>query len=297
MNLKRLQTFVLVVERRCFSDAAETMKLTQSGVSRQMKALEEEVGIQLLNRNTSFVELTPAGRIVYKRAKSILMEWEQLLQECQELKHELSGVLRIGASSIPGSYLLPKIIKAFQDKHPRVEFSVRIGDSSTILTALENKQIDIAIAGRKPKSPQIQAHCIAEDRLVLIGKKSESMITSLGEIKRRPIIVREPGSGTREAMDRSLKNYGIEPDDLHLAAEVSNTESILAMVEAGIGIALVSYWVVRTQLRDNLSILYELPTDRCFYLTYHESRSTHPLIQSFTQETMRISAANQLNMT
>lgn len=288
MNLKRLQTFVHVTERRCFTDVADLMNVTQSGVSRQIKTLEEEVGIMLINRNTSFVELTPAGRLVYKRAKSLLLEWEQLLEECQDMKHELSGVLRVGASTIPGSYLLPKIIKAFQDKYPKVDFFVKTGDSSTILTALENKQMDIAIVGRKPEKSHIHAHCIAEDRLVLVGNESTSKITSLDEVKKRPFIVREKGSGTREATDKSLRHYGIEPEDLHCAAEVSSTESLLAMVEAGIGIALVSYWAIQELMQDNIKVLHELSTDRCFYVAFQESRKSHPLIQSFVQETMRI---------
>lgn len=289
MNLKRLQTFVDVADRRCFSKVAAMMNVTQSGISRQIKALEQEVGVQLLNRNTSFVELTPAGRIVYSRALSLLAEWEQILHECHGLKQELSGTLKIGASTIPGTYLLPRIIKSFQDQYPKVEFSVLIDDSSAILTKLENRQIDMAVVGRKPEQSHIQAQSIAEDRLVLIGNRPEQRITKLEEIKQWPIIVREKGSGTRTAMDQSLKQHGIQPEELHYAAEVSSTESILAMVEAGIGVSFVSNWsVAQTLMRPNLTILYELPTDRCFYLAAHETRISHPLIETFTKETRRI---------
>lgn len=114
MNLKRLQTFVHILERRCFSEAASIMNLTQSGISRQMKTLEEEVGVQLLNRK-NVVEMTPAGRLVYKRAKVLLDEWEQLMKECKAMKTELNGVLKIGASTIPGTHLLPNTSSCFKN--------------------------------------------------------------------------------------------------------------------------------------------------------------------------------------
>lgn len=293
MNLKRLQTFIHVVDHRGFSEAAEIMQMTQSGVSRQIKALEEEVGIQLLQRKAFDVELTMAGRLVYQKATSLLAQWEQLLQECQELTQELNGILKIGASTIPGTHLLPRIIKTFQSKNPKVEFSIRIADSSDISTALEKKQVDIAIVGRKLELPHLQTQSIAADRLVLIGKGFESKIQSLAELNKFSFIAREKGSGTREATDRSLRQHGIEPENLHYTAEVSSTESILAMVEAGVGVAFVSYWAVQELMRENVSVLYELPTDRCFYLAFHEARAQHPLIHAFVQETLRVYSGNQ----
>jgi DNA-binding transcriptional LysR family regulator len=288
MNLKRLQTFVHVADCLCFSEVAEMMNVTQSGISRQIKALEEEIGILLLNRKSSNVELTLAGRLVYKKATSLLNQWEELLQECQGLKHEMSGILKIGASTIPGTYLLPRIIKDYQSKYPKVEFSVRIEGSTEILASLDNKQIDIAIVGRKPEQAHFQTQCIAQDRLVLIAKEASPHKVTLEEIEKRPFIVREKGSGTREAIDHSLRQNGIEPDELHYAAEVSSTESILAMVEAGIGIAFVSNWAVQELMRDRINILCELPTERCFYMASHQSRSSHPVIQSFMQEAAEV---------
>ncbi len=287
MNMNRLQTFVHIVEHRCFSEAASLMNLTQSGISRQMKTLEEEVGIQLLNRK-NVVQMTPAGRLVYKRAKVLLNEWEQLMKECKAMKTELHGILKIGASTIPGTHLLPTIIKLFQVQFPKVEFSVRIEDSDAILTSLLNKQVDIALVGKHPEQELIQAHRIAQDRLLLVGRSSDSKIDSMEEIIKRPFIVREKGSGTREAMDNSLKGIGVNPADLHYAAEVSSTEAILAMVESGIGIALVSKWSLRDIKYDHISILYELPTERCFYIALHQSQNSLPLLQTFMEETLRI---------
>ncbi|GAB7386914.1 selenium metabolism-associated LysR family transcriptional regulator [Bacillaceae bacterium] len=290
MNLKRLQTFIQVVDRRSFSEVAEILDLTQSGVSRQIKTLEEEVGIQLLNRNSSFVELTPAGRLVYKKAKLLLAQWDELLQECQALKNVLNGILKIGASTIPATYLLPKIVKSFHEKHPKVEFCIVTDDSGEILTKLENQQIDAAIVGRSPDPARFQSQIIAEDRLVLIGNDPECCISSLEEIKKYPLILRERGSGTREAMEQALQRYGIALDDLRYVAEVGSTEAVLAMVEAGVGLSFVSYWALRETGRKNISVLYELPTERRFYLAMLTARLSHPVIRAFAEEAQRVYA-------
>jgi DNA-binding transcriptional LysR family regulator len=284
VNLKRLQAFVLVADQRSFSEVAAMLDMTQSGISRQIKALEEEVGIQLLHRNTSTVQLTAAGQRVYKTALSMLSAWDQLLQECSEHKDELSGVLKVGASTIPGTYLLPRIIKQVQSAHPKVEFCIRIDDSSDITAALESKQIDVALVGSSLQQGYYHSQQIAKDRLVLIGKNKQPCPLTREALLKELLIAREKGSGTREAIDKALRQCGIDARELQYAAEVSTTEAILAMVDAGIGIAFVSYWAVKDRMPDSVSILCELPTDRCFYIGCHESRRQHPIVDMFLRE-------------
>lgn len=287
MNLKRLEAFVHVAKRRSFSEVADMMNMTQSGVSRQIKTLEEELGIQLFDRSTTYVELTSAGRLIYKKAEELLTQWDQLIQECKELKNELSGSMKIGASTIPAASLLPRIIKSMHDKYPRIEFSITTGDSSEILNKLQNQQIDAAIVGRKPEHPRLEAHCIAEDRLILIGNSSHPCLSSFEEIKKYPFLIREKGSGTREAIEQSLRKYSMELDELRCVAEVGSTETLLALVEAGVGISLISNWAVHGAVREKIKIIHELPTDRCFYLAFDSLRKSLPLVQTFIQETIK----------
>jgi DNA-binding transcriptional LysR family regulator len=219
MNLKRLQALVHLAKYRCFSEVAEIMNMTQSGVSRQIKTLEEESDIQLFERSTSFVKLTPAGHLVFKSAKNLLAEWEQIIQECKEIKDEISGCLKIGVSTIPATSLLPKIIKSMKDKYPRIEFSITTDDSSEILNKLQNQKIDVSIVGSESDDPRLFTNFIADDRLVLIGKQSIPCCTSLSEIRKMAFINRESGSGTRKAIDQALRKSGIEPDVLQCIAE------------------------------------------------------------------------------
>jgi len=89
-------------------------------------------------------------------------------------------------------------------------------------------------------------------------------------------------------MEKSLRQNGVEPDECHYAAEVTNTESILAMVETGIGLSIVSHFAIQKPKRENLTVLYEIPTDRFFYLACQEARVSHPLIQAFMRETLQL---------
>ncbi|GIQ69142.1 selenium metabolism-associated LysR family transcriptional regulator [Xylanibacillus composti] len=293
MNLKRLETFIRVADHHHFSEAAERLKLTQSAVSRQIKTLEEELGLQLFNRNTAFVELTSAGRVVYKKARELLGHWEQFQRECRQLQEGLSGLLRIGASTIPALYMLPSVAQAFRNKYPQVELSISMDDSASILQQLVERRIDVALIGDSPQGSGLVSKVIAEDRLALIGSDPERKVSTLEEVVHDPFIMREKGSGTREAADRALRSHGLDPEQLRTVAEVNTTESVLALVEAGMGLSLVSCWAVGNRPRQHVHILMELATDRCFSTVALASRQHDALVQSFIAETVNTIGGSQ----
>jgi DNA-binding transcriptional LysR family regulator len=287
MNFRYLRTFVNVVEHRGFTEVSEAMGLTQSGVSRQIKALEEEIGVQLLARTSSSVSTTAAGEMVYRKAKQLLAEWELLMAECQSLKNEWYGQLKIGASTIPAGYMLPQIVRTIREKHPKIEFGIHANDSEDVLTLLQKRQIDLAFVGRKLEHEELEREFVTPDKLVLIGSDVLPPLGSLQEVKNVPVIMREKGSGTRRAVEEMLMKEGISVENFNVAAEVNSAEATLALVEAGVGYAFVSHWSLRDLARPNLRILLEASTDRGFYLYTHKSRLSHPLIRLFTEEALR----------
>jgi DNA-binding transcriptional LysR family regulator len=287
MNFRYLRTFVNVVEHRGFTEVSEAMGLTQSGVSRQIKALEEEIGVQLLARTSTSVSTTAAGEMVYRKAKQLLAEWERLTAECQSLKNDAYGQLKIGASTIPAGYMLPQIVRTIREKHPKIEFSIHADDSEDVLTLLQKRQIDLAFVGRKLEHEELDREFVTPDKLVLIGSDVLPPLGSLQEVRNVPVIIREKGSGTRRAVEEMLKKNGVSVEDLNIAAEVNSAEATLALVEAGVGYAFVSHWSLRDLARPNLRVLLEAPTDRGFYLYTHKSRLSHPLIRLFTEEALR----------
>lgn len=287
MNFKYLYTFVNVVEQNGFTEVSQAMGLTQSGVSRQIKALEEEIGLQLLTRTSTSVKPTATGELFYRKAKQLLAEWDLLLAECQVQKNEWRGQLKIGASTIPANYMLPKIVRSFRENYPKIEFSIHAEDSEDALTMLQKRHIDLAFVGYKIEHEELHGEFVASDKLVLIGCNDLKPLISLQEIHSVPIIIREQGSGTRKAVEEMLKKSGISLETLTVAAEVNSTEATLAFVEAGVGYAFVSHWSIQDVSRPNIRVLLQLPTDRGFYLYSHKSKQTHPLIKMFTEETLR----------
>jgi DNA-binding transcriptional LysR family regulator len=276
MHFKRLQSFVKIVELRSFTEAAAMLGLTPSAISKQVKSLEAELRAPLFHRNSTSVEPTAAGKLAYTRSKSLLDDWERLVIECRARAGTPAGRLRIGASTVPASYLLPPMIKRLLDTYPQLELSVIEDDSASILTLLEQRSIDVAFVGAARLSPSLHFKTVTADTLVVVG--TEPGVT---DWLHHPFVMREEGSGTRRALTQALEKAGFNASDLKVAAISSSTESALALVEAGVGVTAVSRWALR-QPR-NVSILAELPTERRFFAAFESARSSDPLLRLFLE--------------
>jgi DNA-binding transcriptional LysR family regulator len=276
MHWKRLQTFVKIVELRSFTDAAALLGVTPSAISKQIKVLEEELHSPLFHRNCVSVEPTSAGKLVYERSKLLIDEWERLVTECRSLSQTPSGRLRIGASTVPASYLLPAIIRRLLERYPHIELSVTEDDSASVLTRLEQRAIDVAFVGSSRPSPALQFTTITTDTLVIVGADPNA-----SNWKQAPFVMREEGSGTRKALMQALDTLGLDASALRIVAVSSSTESALALVEAGVGVTAVSRWALA--LPRNVSVLAELPTNRRFYAAFESTRSEDTLVRLFLQ--------------
>jgi DNA-binding transcriptional LysR family regulator len=286
MQLKRLQSFVDIVDRRSFTDAAGALGLTTSALSKQIKALEDELGVALFHRNGG-VEPTSAGKLVYERGKSMLAEWDALAAECRSRAGVPSGKLRIGASTVPASYLLPKLAKRLLEHYPHVELSIVEDGSEAVLARLEQRQIDVAFVGVRRSSPALRFVPVAPDSLVVIAGADASFAAGPGDSPldaapawaRAPFVLREEGSGTRQALERALDGIGLSVAKLKVAAVSSSTESAMALAEAGVGVTVVSRWALT--LPRAIATIAELPTDRSFYAAFEASRAEDPMIRLF----------------
>lgn len=277
MNLKRIRTFLLVVIHRNFSTVAELLDISQPAVSKQIKTLEDELGVILLHRDT--IEPTEAGRLVYRKGKELLHAWDQLADECQALQGEISGLLRIGTSTIPGSYLVPGLLREFRERYPRMEVRITVHDSEDVLRMLRDGLLEVGVVGKKPEDEQLIGHVVATDRLLLIGPTDSEEIDGFGDLKGLPFVFREEGSGTWQAVKESLQQWGGSVSELHNVAEVDSTEAVISLVEAGLGYSIVSDLAARPATRyGRIKVLAELPGTRNFYLTYPVSKQQHPAI-------------------
>ncbi len=292
MNLKKLDAFVMVVERNSFSEAAAAMKSSQPSVSLKIKSLEDELGFELLDRRAAGIRPTSAGMLVYSAAKDIKARWKTLEDNLDEFQGKLTGTLSIGASTIPGTYLLPGWIKTFRSLYPKVDVRIEIGDSKSVLDQLQNHQIDAAVIGIKVDSRLLTSKPIASDSLVLVTPIGHPLLHAecpdFTEIQQYDFVLREEGSGTRKMMEHFLMEKGMSVDDLNISISIGSTESVLAAVEAGLGISFVSRLAaIPAAKAGRISIINNLePYDREFYLVTHSDSQNRPLIKQFTETVM-----------
>lgn len=286
MSLKRLKTFRLVVDQKSFSTVAEILGVSQPAVSKQIKSLEVDLGVILLNRET--FETTEAGKLVYTKGKRLLQNWDDLVQECHSLQGQLSGLLRIGASTIPGSYLVPTLIKKFKQTFPQMDIRLFVHESEEILHLIHHGKLDIGIVGSKPSAELFTSHMITKDKLLLIGPiDSEELDERDVEIRDLPFIFRSDRSGTWQAAQQGLLEWsGVSTEDLKCVAKVHSTESVITLVEAGLGYSVVSNLAVKPATsQSRVRVIAELPVERNFFLTYLKSKEDHPAITEFVHIT------------
>lgn len=132
MNLTGLETLIVIVDKKSLTKAARALDVSQPAVSKQLRALEAYYGTLLLYRRGREPELTEAGKIVYRYGQRILQMIDKSLADVRELADTVQGDLLLGGSTIPGEYILPRLLGAFQQEYPAVRVSLEIGDSKDV---------------------------------------------------------------------------------------------------------------------------------------------------------------------
>ncbi|MFD1178314.1 LysR family transcriptional regulator [Paenibacillus puldeungensis] len=244
-----MRVFVAVAEKENFTRAAEFLHMTQPAVSQYIQSLERAVGTKLLERSNKYVRLNKAGEIVYHHAKEILGLYDRMQYLVDDLRHSASGDISIGASYTYGEYVLPHIISEVMKQYPGVKPTITIGNTQEIEERVAGKQLDIGVVEGGMKHDKLRMEPIASDRMsIIVGvghRLAKDEKTNLADLHGETWIVREPGSGTREATDKMFAIHGITPDK---TMEFGSTQIIKESVEAGLGISLLSHWAIRKEL-------------------------------------------------
>jgi len=247
---QHLHVFVEVVERKNFSRAAEELYMTQPAVSQYIRALEETMGVRLLDRTNKSVELNKAGEIVYHHAKEVLSIYTRMDHLLSELTEKAQGPLAIGASYTYGEYVLPKVLATMKKKYPDIEPTVTIGNTTTIAERVSGYDLDIGIVEGHFKDESLIKEKIAEDELVLIASPDHPLASkpyvSLKELEKETWIIREEGSGTREAADKLFQENHLSIKDKFI---FSSTQLIKEAVGEGMGISFLSKWAIRKDVQ------------------------------------------------
>lgn len=290
INLKQLEAFVATAEYSSFTKAAEELFLTQSTVSSHISTLEKTLGIRLIQRSArQRVALTEEGERVYRDAKDIL----ERCQALQDLKnHGQQNQLVIGASSVPGQCLMPEIMGDYLSLHPDCRYVQLRGDSIRIHQYLAQGKARLGFVGVASNPREYHYHPVAEDRLVLITANKEPYQTlhrsgtSGLELLDRPMILREESSGTRQEMERCLRNMEISPESLNVIAQIDNPEAIRSSISRGLGVSIMSVLAAREYLLAGRLLSFELGDQgayRNIYLTWRKDAALSPAEQIFLE--------------
>ena len=285
MELRYLDIFCRVFEKKSFSRAAESLYLTQPTISAHIKSLEEDLGIRLFDRLGRQVLPTKGGELLYTYAKKI----ERLGREAREaialFTGKLKGHLHIGGSTIPGEYLLPEMIGDFRAKNPEVISTLHIGDTKEVTDMLIDGKIEIGIVGAMIDDSRIENIKYSDDELILIAAPSyDDDRLSNDMINRIPFIARERGSGSWLAIDKAFSANGIDARGLNIVAEMGSTEAVKTAVRSGLGLSVVSTLAVKDELaRGSLKMIETdcLPITRELYIITHKMKAKSPLCQAF----------------
>ena len=284
MNLRHLETFLKIAELKSFTKAGEELHLTQPTVSKQMVDLEAFFGVRFIDRTKRGVALTKAGDILFKYAKDFLILQEETLGAVAAFKGLQRGHIRMGASSIPGVYILPPILKLFRERYESIQLQLAISDSEDVSDKVEQGDLDIGFVGARDENRKLAYQAFLDDLIVFVAPPAYADSVSVEGVRDYPWLVREAGSGTRKCFDGALKKRGISPADLRIVAELGGTQAIKEAVKQGMGVAYLSLRAISDELQNHTLKTFTVEgipgVKRSFYTALKKGRTQSPSVQA-----------------
>ncbi|WP_085506084.1 selenium metabolism-associated LysR family transcriptional regulator [Thalassobacillus devorans] len=277
MNYEKLQTFITVAEKKSFSEAAKILYLSQPTITSQIKSLEKDLNTSLFDRTTKQVQLTAAAHVLYRYAKEIIKVSDTAKKEILSMSEQVHGDLEVACSLTIGENILPPILREFKAAYPFIQMRVNITNSASIIKKVKDHVLDIGLIEAPMEDPNLYIQPFMEDELVLVAPPDyfaeETKGIMLSEIASLPLVLRERGSGTRTVMNEYLQANNINPEQLKIEFELGSNEAVIAAVEAGLGLSILSKSAIKKELQFGLLQLItieEITFKRNFYIVYHQ---------------------------
>jgi len=282
MDFDQLRAFLNVASLKSFSEAGEKMFISQPSVSVRIKSLEEELGVVLFDRSKAREPvLTDAGKIFLDYAQSIINLQEECRDRLSGERTEESGLVNIGASTVPGTYLLPALLAKIRNHVPAIDFKVSILDTGAVLEGIISYSYDIGLVGLIRQDDRLEYIPLLEDELILCSRKGLFPAADYEEglpvqaLLSHHLIMREKGSATRQILERKLPDSGFSLADFKGVTYINSLEGIKQAVKEGLGVAVLSKLSVNDLLRAgtvDAHKISELDLNRQLCLVYHRSR-------------------------
>ncbi len=248
MTPHQLRTFLAVADAGSVSDAADGLTVTQSAVSASLAGLQRELGVRLVERHGRGVRLTDEGVVYATYARRILGLFDEALIAARDGRRPERGHVRLAAVPTAAEQVVPAYLATFRGSYPDAQVGLEVGSRDEIFRRLVDHEVDLAVAGRPPGSSSLVSRATADNELVLVaapavvpaGRGRAGLVRLAGV----PWLLREPGSGTREAMLGYLVEHELAPPQLTLGAN----GAVIAGAAAGLGVTLVSRSAVTREI-------------------------------------------------
>ena len=289
MDLWQLHIFCSVVDAKSFSKAADIVHLSQPTISTHIKDLEEHFDIRLLDRMAKEVVPTQAGKLLYSYAKKLLALRDKTESAMAEFQGKMTGHLFLGGSTIPGGYILPKLIGQYIKEYPDIRISLDIGDTEQIETDVLSGKVEIGVIGAPTTRKQLSQEKLLKDEMRLIVLPTHPLAAKKTvlpkELEKIPFIARESGSGTLMSFRQKLEPH-MNVDNIHIVAEMGSTEAVIQGIKNEVGVSILSTIAVAQEI--SAGKLIALPIKgvdltRYFYLIQHRMRTPSPLGKVFVE--------------
>lgn len=285
VDTAQLETFCAVVESASFSAAARGLGLTQPTVSRRIKRLEKELGTTLVHRREGGIAPTPTGRRFLTFARSTLREYETF--RAVHRPSALSGTVQVLTSTTPAESLVPELVTRFTTHHPKVDVEVEVVDSAQVLSRLRGSRWDVGFVGADPGDGALRVEPVGQDEIVLAVPGTHALACwsaiPLEALAGERLILRRRGSGTLRSFQDALAAHGLKLPRQASTTRLGSTHAVLAAVEAGLGIGVLSLRVLEHHRPEGVTAvrLVGVPVVRSLYLVYLTDREHPPAVQGF----------------
>ncbi len=295
MDLHQLSLFLAVAEAGSISAAARLKNISQPVVSIHVQNLEEYFGISLLDRYGRGVKLTDAGELLVQKIRLVLGSVRELNEAFEELKGLERGHLRLGASTTPGVYVLPKLLGQFKKQYPGIQMDLQISNTAQVEQWVSENILTLGVIGKKSENPLLEALPFLRDELVLITSQkhvlSKKKTVRMQELADYPFIVREQGSNTRQTYEEALNRQEIK---LNVVLELGSTEAIKQAVAADLGVSIVSPLSIQWETRQKMIHAVRVSGGefvRQFHIISLRDKHLSPATKRFLEKLQKFQAA------
>ncbi len=286
ITLRQMRIFESVARHSSISRAAAELHLTQPAVSMQIKQLEDQIGLPLLEQIGRRLFLTEAGQELRLHSQRFAAMNEELKAAMDQFRGLERGLLRLSVVST-ANYFLPRLIAEYTGRFPGVRLSLQVGNREDVLAAVTDNRTDLAITGLPPADADVTAQYFMDNPLVVIASPNHPLAgseqISLQRLSSETLVLREPGSGTRAAMERAFADHGF---DYRSGCELGTNEAIKQAVQAGLGLAVVSAQTIELELQTQRLVVLPVegfPILRQWFVVHRRDKRLSASAQAFRE--------------